>query len=53
VALEKGPGGESTAMRMPLRDELELIVRIEALDAESARGVNARGQEATFVDQRV
>jgi adenosine deaminase len=40
-------------MRTHLQDELELLVRIEALDADGARGVNARGHESTFVNQRM
>jgi hypothetical protein len=36
-------------MRTHLQDELELLVRIGALDGDGARGVNARGHEAAFV----
>jgi adenosine deaminase len=36
-------------MRTHLQDELELLVRIGALDAERARTVNARGHDATFI----
>jgi adenosine deaminase len=40
-------------MRTHLQDELELLVRIQALDAEGARVVNARGHSSTFVNQRM
>jgi adenosine deaminase len=36
-------------MRTHLQDELELLLRIGALDGDSARGVNARGHQAAFV----
>jgi adenosine deaminase len=36
-------------MRTHLRDELDLLVRIGALDAEEVREANARGHAASFV----
>ncbi len=36
-------------MRTHLRDEFELLKRIEALDEDELRDANARGHEATFV----
>jgi adenosine deaminase len=36
-------------MRTHLRDEFELLLRIEALDEDEAREANARGHEASFV----
>jgi adenosine deaminase len=36
-------------MRTHLRDELQLLVRIGALDGSGARGVNARGHDASFL----
>jgi len=36
-------------MRTHLRDELELLLRIGALDADELRQANARGHEASFV----
>ena len=36
-------------MRTHLRDELELLMRIGAIDGDGARGVNARGHDASFV----
>ncbi len=36
-------------MRTHLRDELDLLLRIGALDAEEVREANARGHEASFV----
>jgi adenosine deaminase len=35
-------------MRTHLRDELELLLRIEALDEEELREANARGHAAAF-----
>ena len=39
-------------MRTHLRDELALLLRIGALDAEGAAEVNARGHQASFVHRR-
>jgi adenosine deaminase len=39
-------------MRTHLRDELELLLRIGALDEEELREANARGHEASFVGRR-
>src|SRR6185437_7753389 len=36
-------------MRTHLRDELELLLRIGALDEDELREANARGHEASFV----
>ena len=36
-------------MRTHLRDELELLERIGALDADELREANARGHEASFI----
>jgi adenosine deaminase len=36
-------------MRTHLRDELELLVRIGAIDGDGARSVNARGHDASFL----
>jgi len=36
-------------MRTHLRDELELLLRIGALDEDGLREANARGHEATFI----
>ena len=36
-------------MRTHLRDEFELLKRIEALDEDELRDANARGHEASFV----
>jgi len=36
-------------MRTHLRDEFELLKRIEALDENELRDANARGHEASFV----
>jgi hypothetical protein len=36
-------------MRTHLRDELELLRRIGALDEDEIREANARGHEASFV----
>ena len=36
-------------MRTHLRDELELLLRIDALDEDELRAANARGHEASFV----
>jgi hypothetical protein len=35
-------------MRTHLRDELELLLRIEALDEDEVRQANARGHAAAF-----
>ena len=35
-------------MRTHLRDELELLLRIEALDEDELRKANARGHAAAF-----
>jgi hypothetical protein len=32
-----------------LRDEFELLLRIEALDTDEARAANRRGHEASFI----
>jgi adenosine deaminase len=40
-------------MRTHLRDELELLVRVGALDGDGARLVNAEGHDASFVNRRV
>jgi adenosine deaminase len=40
-------------MRTHLRDELELLRRIGALDEEELRTANQRGHEASFVRGRV
>ena len=37
-------------MRTHLRDELELLRRIGALDEDELRAANARGHEATFLE---
>ncbi len=39
-------------MRTHLRDELELLERIGALDADELRSANERGHEASFIAQR-
>jgi len=39
-------------MRTHLRDELDLLLRIGALDADELRAANARGHEAAFVGRR-
>jgi adenosine deaminase len=39
-------------MRTHLRDELELLLRIGALDEEELRSANARGHSASFVGRR-
>src|SRR2546429_1891799 len=39
-------------MRTHLRDELELLRRIGALDEEEVAGANRRGHEAAFIDHR-
>jgi adenosine deaminase len=39
-------------MRTHLRDELELLLRIDALDEDELREANARGHEASFVRAR-
>ena len=39
-------------MRTHLRDELELLERIGALDARGARGRERRGHEASFIRGR-
>ena len=36
-------------MRTHLRDELDLLLRIGALDEDELREANARGHEASFV----
>ena len=36
-------------MRTHLRDELELLLRIGALDEDELREANTRGHEASFV----
>jgi len=36
-------------MRTHLRDELDLLLRIGALDAEEVRAANQRGHDASFV----
>jgi hypothetical protein len=36
-------------MRTHLRDEFELLKRIEALDEDELRDANSRGHEASFV----
>ena len=36
-------------MRTHLRDELELLLRIEALDEDELHAANTRGHEASFV----
>jgi adenosine deaminase len=38
-------------MRTHLRDELELLERIGALDADELREANARGHAASFIDR--
>jgi adenosine deaminase len=38
-------------MRTHLRDELELLLRIEAVDEDELRAANARGHEASFVER--
>jgi adenosine deaminase len=40
-------------MQTHLRDELELLVRVGALDGDGARAVNAGGHDASFVNRRV
>jgi adenosine deaminase len=40
-------------MRTHLRDELELLLRIGAVDEDELRAANARGHEASFVQRRV
>jgi adenosine deaminase len=40
-------------MRTHLSDELELLLRAEALDENGAGAVNAHGHASTFVDRRV
>jgi adenosine deaminase len=40
-------------MRTHLRDELDLLRRIGALDAEELREANLRGHEASFVRSEV
>ncbi len=39
-------------MRIHLRDELEMLERIGALDADELRAANARGHEASFIGRR-
>jgi adenosine deaminase len=39
-------------MRIHLRDELEMLERIGALDADELRAANARGHEASFIARR-
>jgi adenosine deaminase len=39
-------------MRTHLRDELELLLRIGALDDDDVREANARGHEASFIRGR-
>jgi adenosine deaminase len=39
-------------MRTHLRDEFELLLRIEALGIDELRAANARGHEASFVGAR-
>jgi adenosine deaminase len=39
-------------MRTHLRDELDLLLRIEALDEDELRAANERGHEASFVGRR-
>jgi hypothetical protein len=39
-------------MRTHLRDELDLLLRIGALDADELRTANERGHEASFVRGR-
>ena len=39
-------------MRTHLRDEFELLLRVEALDEDEARGANARGHAASFVGRQ-
>ena len=40
-------------MRTHLRDELELLLGVGALEAEALQAVNARGHEIAFIHQRV
>ncbi len=40
-------------MRTHLRDELDLLLRIGALDEDELREANARGHEASFVRRPV
>jgi adenosine deaminase len=40
-------------MRTHLRDELELLLRLDALDGVNARTVNGRGHDTAFVNRRV
>ena len=40
-------------MRTHLRDELELLLRIDALTEEELHAANARGHAATFIGTRV
>ena len=40
-------------MRTHLRDELELLLELGALDADGTQTINARGHEAAFIDRRV
>jgi adenosine deaminase len=40
-------------MRTHLRDELELLLRLDALDGVNARAVNGRGHDTAFVNRRV
>ncbi|MGH3048560.1 MAG: adenosine deaminase, partial [Gaiellaceae bacterium] len=39
-------------MRTHLRDELELLLRIGALDGEELRAANLRGHDASFLSRR-
>jgi hypothetical protein len=39
-------------MRTHLRDELELLLRIEAVDEDRLREANDRGHDASFVGRR-
>ena len=40
-------------MRTHLRDELELLLEVGALETEALQAVNARGHEIAFIHQRV
>jgi adenosine deaminase len=40
-------------MQTHLSDELELLLRVDALGASEAHAVNARGHDASFIDRRV
>jgi adenosine deaminase len=40
-------------MRTHLRDELQLLLELDALEAETLRAINARGHETAFIHRTV